>query len=548
MPRRKRTKKSGPKTSPNGKTSIKELAAPKSDSAILSINGLPSLSRVTSVVMLLVGILIAGLLFYKVMVGFFIPLFMAAALVVIFRPVHEWFLTRTGDRKRLAAVGTTSVILGIVLIPVVLLLSIAIGEIPGLISRAGALKDLQPTLERARDRIGLNLEYPNQFRRLDELAASLDDIQHPDEVLLEIDEASDFVIGLESEVASATPTDEKAEASLKALDEFKATVIRLQTLKKAEDVDNIDVVAKIDIEADFHKQSFEAGSKIHEWMNAKLGGSFWTQAKMLANPSEKDLSNSIRSVRAFIQPRFVKITNDAGGILFRLILGMMIMVISIYFFFMDGPSMIRTLMRLSPLDDEYELRLLGEFERTSRAVVLASLLSALVQGLLAVFGFWICGLQSLILLFMVTTIMALIPFLGAASVWVPAAIYLGAVQGDYPYAIGLAIYGAVLVSSIDNVIKAFVLQGHSELHPLIALLSVLGGVPVFGPIGILIGPMVVVFLQTLLEILNHELRTPDEPADAASDGPAAPKDGEAANDVINHAEASENTSNLATDG
>jgi predicted PurR-regulated permease PerM len=63
------------------------------------------------------------------------------------------------------------------------------------------------------------------------------------------------------------------------------------------------------------------------------------------------------------------------------------------------------------------------------------------------------------------------------------------------------------VSSIDNVIKAYVLHGHSQLHPLFALLSVLGGVHVFGPIGILVGPMVVVFLQTLLEILNHELGT-----------------------------------------
>jgi predicted PurR-regulated permease PerM len=59
---------------------------------------------------------------------------------------------------------------------------------------------------------------------------------------------------------------------------------------------------------------------------------------------------------------------------------------------------------------------------------------------------------------------------------------------------------------IDNVVKMYVLQGRSQLHPLLALLSVLGGLQVFGPIGLLVGPMVVVFLQTLLEILNHERR------------------------------------------
>ncbi len=254
-------------------------------------------------------------------------------------------------------------------------------------------------------------------------------------------------------------------------------------------------------------------------MNTKLGGSFRTQAKLLTNPSQKHMASAIRSSREYLQPRFVKFSGVTGKALVQTLIGMLIMVISIYFFFIDGPGMIRTLMRLSPLDDAYELRLLGEFEKTSRAVVLASILSALVQGLLAAIAFFICGFDSFILLFMVTTVMALIPFLGAASVWVPCAIYLAAVDQSYGWAIFLFIYGAGVVSSIDNVIKAYVLHGHSELHPLIALLSVLGGVPVFGPIGILIGPMVVVFLQTQLEILNHELRQRDGDSETVSPEP-----------------------------
>lgn len=95
----------------------------------------------------------------------------------------------------------------------------------------------------------------------------------------------------------------------------------------------------------------------------------------------------------------------------------------------------------------------------------------------------------------------------------PCALYLGAVEQRWTAAIILAVYGATLVSSIDNVIKMYVLHGRSTLHPLFALLSVLGGVKVFGPMGILVGPMVVVFLQTLLEILNHELAVPDRGGD-----------------------------------
>ena len=101
------------------------------------------------------------------------------------------------------------------------------------------------------------------------------------------------------------------------------------------------------------------------------------------------------------------------------------------------------------------------------------------------------------------------PFLGAASVWIPCVLYLGAVEQRWYVALALFLYGAGVVSSIDNVIKMYVLHGRSTMHPLFALLSVLGGVKVFGPIGILVGPMVVVFMQTLLEILNHELADRD---------------------------------------
>ena len=184
-----------------------------------------------------------------------------------------------------------------------------------------------------------------------------------------------------------------------------------------------------------------------------------------------------------MQPRFVSLTSATGTYLVQIVIGLLVLVIALYFFLVDGSGMIRTLMRLSPLDDNYEQRLLKEFDRTSRAVVLASVLSALVQGFLAAIAYWWVGFESVILLFLVTSLMALVPFLGAASVWVPCAIYLGAVEQRWAAALGLAVFGAAVVSSIDNVIKMFVLHGRSTLHPLFALLSVLGGVKVFGPIG-----------------------------------------------------------------
>ena len=167
--------------------------------------------------------------------------------------------------------------------------------------------------------------------------------------------------------------------------------------------------------------------------------------------------------------------------------------------------MISSLMRMSPLDDRHERELLEEFDRVSRAVVVATLLSAVVQGLLAGFGFWVAGVGSVFLLTLLTTVLALVPFVGAAAVWVPVCLYLLFFEDRMLAAGLLAAYGAGIVSLADNVIKPMVLHGQSNLHPLLALLSVLGGVQALGPIGVLVGPMVVVFLQTLLNILQREL-------------------------------------------
>jgi predicted PurR-regulated permease PerM len=89
------------------------------------------------------------------------------------------------------------------------------------------------------------------------------------------------------------------------------------------------------------------------------------------------------------------------------------------------------------------------------------------------------------------------------------------VEGRPGAALMLAVYGAGVISTVDNFIKPMVLHGQSNLHPLLALLSVLGGVQALGPIGIVVGPMVVVFLQTILKILQRELLSIDRLAAAA---------------------------------
>ncbi|MDG2224334.1 MAG: AI-2E family transporter [Rubripirellula sp.] len=464
----------------------------------------PSMARILSVAVLILGIIAVGALFYKVMAGFFVPLFLAALLVVIFRPVHQWFGHRLNGRQRMAALATTGTVLLVVLLPIVFLISVATSQFTAMVSHVN-FADLSSGLDRAREQLGVSLPYAEQFRRLDVLADTLDQPDEPDvelphlEMQKRTEEALTLVQFLQSEV------DGPAEADLAASDaETKLQAFAAAVIQRSERT-NDEVIDQVTSEEQFHRLSLSAAASIRSWMRTLLGGPFYSQIRMIANPSAEDFKDLLVRGREILQPRFVSVTSATGSFLAQTLIGMIVLIISVYFFLIDGPAMIRTLMRLSPLDDAYEERLLLEFDRTSRAVVLASVLSALAQGILASIGFWITGFDSVILLFLLTSVMALVPFLGAASVWAPCALYLAAVEERIGAAVMLAIYGAGIVSSIDNVIKVFILHGQSALHPLLALLSVLGGVKVFGPIGILVGPMVVVFLQTLLEILNHEL-------------------------------------------
>jgi len=203
---------------------------------------------------------------------------------------------------------------------------------------------------------------------------------------------------------------------------------------------------------------------------------------------------------------------NAAKISGKLIIGTIITIIALYYFLADGRAMLLQLMALSPLDQHYEEQLVDEFTKMSRAVVLATLLSAAAQGLLAGIGYFFVGAKPLFLLTLLTMLLAMVPFVGAGSVWVSVCLWLFFIADRPLAAVILALYGATIVSTIDNVIKPMVLHGRSNLHPLLALLSVLGGLRALGPIGIFVGPMAVTFLYALLKMFHHEVERMSQPS------------------------------------
>ncbi|MCU0960683.1 MAG: AI-2E family transporter [Pirellulaceae bacterium] len=449
--------------------------------------------RIVSFIALIAIILVFGFLFFRVMAPFLLPLVLAALLVVIFEPLHRRVVMWCRGRTGLAAAATTGLVIAIVLLPLLTVLFIAAAEGSAVVARFNPA-DVRDKLAHARDQFAL-LRLPH--------AALLRDIESRLQALANAPS--------NPSLDPAHLADELAqiEAAVENLRQHQ-TVTTAQTAPAFDALqDSLRAAAKTDPQATDTRPNRDAlhraSRQFHELKLVLLGGPFRTWIKELANPTEEEIQQTARRVLAETQGWLFSIGGRTTALAGRVVIGLMITIVAMYFFWHDGPGMVATVMRLSPLDDRYERELLADFTKVSRAVVLATLASALVQGLLGGIGYYLAGFHAVVLLTVLTGLLAMIPFVGAAAIWAPAALWLYFIDERSGAALGLAIYGLAVVSSVDNLIKPFVLHGASRLHPLLALLSILGGVSALGAIGIIVGPMIVSFLQTLLNILHREL-------------------------------------------
>jgi predicted PurR-regulated permease PerM len=483
-------------------------------------------------------IALVSVIFYRVMAGFLLPLFLAALQVVIFRPVHRWMLTRCNGRQTLAAALTTGAILLIVLTPLTWILVLAISEGIDLVTQFDESK-IDSRVTALREQFKLAIPHRDQ---LDAIKTGLQDLnsfasgaagwvsQGKSEQmasrlrrLIRQSDELDATLGEDLLSGSAERPGDRppAGSSLRQRKRNEEARAELTTLRSTLD-DLLKGLAPSDSplapeEQAWQQKSADALLAYGSFRQRLLGGPPWSWCVELANPDETQVGQWRGTAVEYLKHWLVSVTGTATARVGRTLLGLAIMTLGMYYFFKDGPAMLSAFMRLSPLDDKYEQELLSEFDTVSRAVVLASLLSAIAQGLLAGIGFFFAGLGSVFLLTMLTMVFALVPFIGSAAVWVPACLWLALIEQRVVAAIVLALYGAGIVSMADNFIKPWVLHGQSRLHPLLALLSVLGGVQALGPIGILVGPMVVSFLQALLNMLRTELTKLAKPSPPAAD-------------------------------
>jgi predicted PurR-regulated permease PerM len=216
--------------------------------------------------------------------------------------------------------------------------------------------------------------------------------------------------------------------------------------------------------------------------------------------SSIDINNAARSTAAYVGGNLAGLLGKS----IRIITQLVVMLFLLFFLLRDRALALASLRSLLPLHEDESTELLDRVGNTILATALGRLTIAAVQGILAGLAFWVLGVPNIILWAFTLTACAMIPAFGSFLIWGPVAIYLG-LTGHWGKAALLGLWGGFIVSTIDNILYPILVGSHLRAHTATILLSILGGIALFGPIGIVLGPVLFTLASALLDIWHTRI-------------------------------------------
>jgi predicted PurR-regulated permease PerM len=235
-------------------------------------------------------------------------------------------------------------------------------------------------------------------------------------------------------------------------------------------------------------------SPILQWPLAKLGRSVDLSQLNI----EGFLSKNLKQISTFLFNQFSRILKGLSGFL----IGFLLTLLSLYYFFKDGDRLFGTLREALPIRPKERDLFVSRFRQMVSATIYGGLLVAIVQGILGGLAFWVLGLPSPVLWGTAMGFLSLIPIGGTALIWVPTSLIL-LIQGAFAKGIILLAIGVFVISMVDNFLRPLLVGARTKIHPLLLFFSVLGGIQAFGMIGLIAGPLVATLCITLVEVYTQ---------------------------------------------
>lgn len=261
--------------------------------------------------------------------------------------------------------------------------------------------------------------------------------------------------------------------------------------------------------ASFYQQVEQSGE-------LTLGGTVTvveTQIAAIVPGFELDLTSQIQLIAEWFTGNLTNIFTSTISLFFLFFIAL----IASFYFFRDGHELLQLVIKASPLPDHEDKEIFDRMARAVRGVFTGTLLVAMIQATLATVGMTIAGVNNAILLGSLVAITAMIPGVGTGIVMVPVSLVLIFVTGEIFWGSALLVWSVTAVGLVDNLLGPILMGRGNNMHPFIILISVLGGISLFGPIGFLVGPVVVTLFLVLLEIYNHYIVQEQRIADLESD-------------------------------
>ncbi len=254
-----------------------------------------------------------------------------------------------------------------------------------------------------------------------------------------------------------------------------------------------------------------------------LGNEQASDNRFIANLQQRinaGITNAAANFDRYAQSVLGSILSNAGKLAQEVAyfgLALFLWFLSFYYFLRDGERLKKIAVAFSPLSDRYDLEIVRRVQTSVRSVIGGSLIVAVIQGVLAGVGLAIFGVPNPAIWGFVAVIAALVPTIGTALIMLPAVGYLFIINETMP-AVGLLVWSLLVVGSIDNVIRPKLIERGIHIHPLTILLSVLGGIAFFGPVGFLTGPIIMSLLAEFIDIYQEMVlhKQPHHDADIGS--------------------------------
>lgn len=207
------------------------------------------------------------------------------------------------------------------------------------------------------------------------------------------------------------------------------------------------------------------------------------------------LQKAIQKITSYAGDLFPSIIGGAADLL----LGIVVMYFLLYFMLLNHEKFERQLIKYSPFREQNALKFADELKYTTYSNILGQGLIALVQGSLVSLGFFIFGIKDAIFWGVLSVFLSFLPLVGSALVFIPAGV-IEIVSGDNTAGIGILLWGILLVSNIDNVIRFLIAKQIGNIHPIITVIGVIIGIPAFGIVGLVLGPLLLSYFILTVRI------------------------------------------------